>query len=74
MTELLKETIDLGSGFGFDPKAFPDEKMRSKKAQLAAAAVVRLGDEILQISDAEGKLETLGKLVNEINEGSNNRK
>lgn len=29
--------------------------MRSKKAQLAAAAVVRLGDEILQISDAEGK-------------------
>ena len=38
-----------------NPKAFPDEKMRSKKAQLAAAAVVRLGDEILQISDAEGK-------------------
>tara|TARA_R100000278_G_scaffold101163_1_gene77719 strand:- start:6743 stop:10357 length:3615 start_codon:yes stop_codon:yes gene_type:complete len=37
-----------------NPKAFPDEKMRSKKAQLAAAAVVRLGDEILQISDAEG--------------------
>ena len=29
---------------------------------------------VSQISDAEGKLETLGKLVNEINEGSNNRK
>ena len=26
MTELLKEAIDLGSGFGFDPKAFPDGK------------------------------------------------
>ena len=29
---------------------------------------------VSQISDAEGKLETLGKLVNEINEGSDNRK
>jgi hypothetical protein len=27
-----------------------------------------------QISDAEGKLETIANLVNEINEGSNNRK
>jgi len=29
---------------------------------------------IAQISDAEGKMETLTKLVNEINESSDNRK
>ena len=29
---------------------------------------------VSQISDAERNLETLGKLVNEINEGSDNRK
>ena len=36
--------------------------------------VVEVDKLVSQISDAEGKLQTLGKLVSEINEGSDNRK